>query len=88
MMNLTMSQCPAKLPTPRLKILFNLPDEQFSQIVADNVSRISLSSKVKNLIKERVVYHESPPLYMRFYNLSTKTKVAKVDHHLDHASSA
>ena len=77
-----------EITDPRLKILFNLSDEQFSQIVADNVSSISLSSKVKNLIKERVVYHESPPLYMRFYNLSTKTKVAKVDHHLAHASSA
>lgn len=77
-----------EITDPRLKILFNLSDEQFSQIVADNVSRISLSSKVKNLIKERVVYHESPPIYMRFYNLSTKTKVSKVDHHLAHASSA
>lgn len=77
-----------EITDPRLKILFNLSDEQFSQIVADNVSSISLISKVKNLIKERVVYHEAPPLYMRFYNLSTKTKVVKVDHHLAHASSA
>ena len=77
-----------EITDPRLKILFNLSDEQFSQIVADNVSRISLSSKVKNLIKERVVYHESPPLYMSFYNLAPKARVIKVDHHVSHASTA
>lgn len=80
-----------EITDPKLKILFNLTDEKFNQIIANNTQNLShtpLNKKIRNIIKNKITYHESPPLYMGFYNLAPKTKVMKVDHHLSHASSA
>ena len=77
-----------EIADPKLKILFNLTDEKFNQIITNNSPHIPLNKRVKNIIKNRITYQETPPLYMGFYNLAPKTKVIKVDHHLSHASSA
>ncbi|OQZ00157.1 MAG: hypothetical protein B6D35_07565 [Candidatus Brocadia sp. UTAMX2] len=72
----------------KLKTLLNLSDEQFAHIVEQNLPHRSIGSKVKGLMRNRIVYQESPPLYLRFFNLAPKTKVIKVDHHVAHAASA
>src|SRR5574337_263440 len=72
----------------KLKTLLNLSDEKFAHIITNNLPQIPFSKKVKNIIKNKITYHESPPLYMSFFNLAPKTKVIKIDHHLSHASSA
>jgi carbamoyltransferase len=77
-----------EITDPKLKILLNLSDEQFNQIITNNLPQISFNTRVKNIIKNRTTYHESPPLYMNFFNLAPKTKIIKVDHHLSHASTA
>lgn len=77
-----------EITDPKLKILLNLSDEQFNQIITNNLPQISFGTRVKNIFKNRIAYHESPPLYMNFYNLALKTKVIKVDHHVSHASTA
>jgi carbamoyltransferase len=77
-----------EIADPKLKILFNLTDEKFNQIITNNSPYIPLNKRVKKIIKNRITYQETPPLYMGFYNLAPKTKVIKVDHHLSHASSA
>src|SRR3990172_11560191 len=78
----------SEITDPKLRILFNLTDEKFNQIITNNSPHIPLNKRVKNIIKNRITYQETPPLYMGFYNLAPKTKVVKVDHHLSHASSA
>jgi carbamoyltransferase len=78
----------SEITDPKLRILFNLTDEKFNQIITNNLPQISFSKRVKSVIKNKITYHESPPLYMSFFNLALKTKVIKVDHHLSHASSA
>ena len=78
----------SEINDPKLKTLLNLSDERFNQIITNNLPRISFGTRVKNIIKNRITYQETPPLYMGFYNLAPKTKVVKVDHHLSHASSA
>ncbi|NUQ57596.1 MAG: hypothetical protein HUT38_03895 [Candidatus Paceibacter sp.] len=78
----------SEITDPKLKTLLNLSDERFHQIITNNLPQISFGTRVKNIIKNRTTYHESPPLYMNFYNLAPKTKVIKVDHHVSHASTA
>lgn len=77
-----------EITDPKLEILLSLSDRQLNQIVTNNLPQISFGTRVKNIIKNRITYHESPPLYMSFYNLASKTKVIKVDHHVSHASTA
>ncbi|KKO18668.1 MAG: carbamoyl transferase [Candidatus Brocadia fulgida] len=72
----------------KLKTLLNLSDEQFAHIVEQNLPHRSIGRKVKGLLRNKIVYQESPPLYLRFFNLAPKTKVIKVDHHVAHAASA
>ena len=77
-----------EIADPKLKTLLKLSDEKFNQIITNNLPQISFKKRVKSVIKNKITYHESPPLYMSFFNLAPKTKVIKVDHHLSHASSA
>lgn len=54
-----------------LKLPFlNLSDEQFDQIIEQNLPSRSIGKKVKGIIRNKIVYQESPPLYVRFFNLN------------------
>lgn len=72
----------------KLKTLLNLTDEDFNRIVRQNLPYQSIRKKLKGMIKDKIVYHETPPLYLKFFHLAPKTRVIKVDHHLSHAAAA
>lgn len=52
----------------KLKTLLNLTDEDFNRIVRQNLPYQSIRKKLKGMIKDKIAYHETPPLYLKFFS--------------------